>query len=117
MNETDYDELCACATTTNTKKLISKQQQQQQQQKQKQPNATISTNSAILCRICYSSENGKEQLLQPCNCSGTMGLLHRTCLERWLSQSNSTRCEICNFEFDIKKIPRSFSQVSAFRNK
>lgn len=69
------------------------------------------TNSSILCRICYGSE-GKEQLLQPCNCSGTMGLMHRTCLERWLSQSNSTRCEICQYDFSskIQKVPKSFSQ-------
>ena len=75
------------------------------------------TNSSILCRICYGSE-GKEQLLQPCNCSGTMGLMHRTCLERWLSQSNSTRCEICQYDFSskIQKVPKSFSQVKKKKN-
>ena len=63
-----------------------------------------------MCRICYTADNAREPLLQPCNCSGTMGLMHQKCLEKWLSQSNSNRCEICNFEFSIKKMPRSFKQ-------
>jgi E3 ubiquitin-protein ligase MARCH2 len=48
--------------------------------------------------------------MQPCNCSGTMGLMHKSCLEKWLSQSNSNRCEICNFQFNVQMQPRSFSQ-------
>ena len=65
-------------------------------------------NSAILCRICYTADS--EPLIQPCNCSGTMGLMHKTCLEKWLSQANSNRCEICQFQFQVRKQPRSFSQ-------
>lgn len=67
------------------------------------------TPSAILCRICYTAD-GKEPLLQPCDCSGTMGLMHKSCLEKWLSQCNKNHCEICNFEFDIKRKARSFGQ-------
>lgn len=65
--------------------------------------------SAILCRICYSSDL-KESLLQPCDCSGTMGLIHRTCLEKWLSQCNKNQCEICNFNYDVQRKKRGISQ-------
>jgi len=65
--------------------------------------------SAVLCRICYNGD-GKEHLLQPCDCSGTMGLIHKTCLEKWLSQSNKNQCEICNFNYDVKRDKRPFSQ-------
>jgi len=74
-------------------------------------NATIlnSTPSAILCRICYTADN-KEPLLQPCNCSGTMGVMHKTCLEKWLAQCNKNNCEICHFEFDVQRVARPFEQ-------
>jgi hypothetical protein len=65
-------------------------------------------NSAILCRICYNSDI-KEPLLQPCDCSGTMGLIHRSCLERWLSQCNKNQCEICGFEHKVERKNRPFS--------
>lgn len=65
--------------------------------------------SAILCRICYSGD-GKEHLLQPCDCSGTMGLIHRTCLEKWLSQCNKNQCEICNFNYDVNRKNRPYTQ-------
>jgi len=64
--------------------------------------------SAILCRICYNSDM-KESLLQPCDCSGTMGLIHRTCLEKWLSQCNKNNCEICGFNYNVQRRKRPFS--------
>lgn len=65
--------------------------------------------SAILCRICYNGD-GKEPLLQPCNCSGTMGLIHRSCLEKWLSQCNKNQCEICGFDYNVQRTVRPFNQ-------
>jgi hypothetical protein len=70
-----------------------------------------STPSAILCRICYTADTSKEPLLQPCDCSGTMGVMHKTCLEKWLAQCNKNNCEICSFEFDIQRLARPFNQV------
>lgn len=69
---------------------------------------STSIQSAILCRICYNSEL-KESLLQPCNCSGTMGLIHRTCLERWLSQCVKNQCEICGYDYNVERTNRPFS--------
>lgn len=34
------------------------------------------------CRICFESEN-EEKLIQPCKCKGTIGYVHRTCLNNW----------------------------------
>lgn len=75
------------------------------------PNSVLNSthiNSAILCRICYNGEI-KEPLLQPCDCSGTMGLVHKSCLEKWLSQCNKNQCEICNFNYDVNRQKRPFS--------
>lgn len=36
-----------------------------------------------------------------------MGLIHKSCLERWLAASDSNRCELCHFKFTIKRQPKS----------
>jgi hypothetical protein len=64
-----------------------------------------------VCRICYSTGDLRS-LMNPCQCSGTMGILHRTCLERWLEISNTTKCEICQHEFEIIRYPKSLLYVS-----
>ena len=60
-----------------------------------------SFNSQIVCRICYSNED-KEDLANWCNCSGKIGLMHKSCLERWISRSFWCKCEICNYQYDFK---------------
>ncbi|XP_052788153.1 uncharacterized protein LOC128222979 [Mya arenaria] len=60
-----------------------------------------------MCRICHE-DGSKERLWSPCHCKGTMGMLHLSCLETWLGSSNTTRCEICHFEFIVEKKPRPF---------
>lgn len=39
------------------------------------------------------------RLLTPCSCRGTQGFVHRRCLERWLSQSGLSHCELCRNQF------------------
>ncbi|CAI5437975.1 unnamed protein product [Caenorhabditis angaria] len=71
---------------------------------------------AAVCRICMCGEtsipyNGKqagEPLISPCKCSGTMGLYHRSCLEHWLTVTNTSKCEICKFQFKLGARSRSF---------
>ena len=77
-----------------------------------QTNMDVSLKTQIVCRICYSNES-KETLANWCNCSGTMGLMHKSCLERWLLVSNSKKCEICNYQFDIRFeiVKPTFKQV------
>ncbi|NWI50877.1 MARH3 ligase, partial [Calyptomena viridis] len=58
-----------------------------------------------ICRICHEGSS-QENLLSPCKCSGTLGTIHRSCLEHWLSSSNTSSCELCHFRFAVKRKPR-----------
>ena len=71
------------------------------------------TSNERLCRICHEAEDD-EELVSPCYCSGSVGLLHLTCLERWLGTSKLTRCEICKYEFTLKRLPRALTEVNRF---
>lgn len=62
------------------------------------------------CRICHEGANG-ESLLSPCGCTGTLGAVHKSCLERWLSSSNTSYCELCHTEFVVEKCPRPLIEV------
>ncbi|GAB6024982.1 E3 ubiquitin-protein ligase MARCHF3 [Chamberlinius hualienensis] len=62
-----------------------------------------------ICRICHDGDS-KEDLVTPCNCTGSMAMVHRSCLERWLSSSNSDACEICKFKFVIFREPMPFRE-------
>ncbi|KAM5306532.1 E3 ubiquitin-protein ligase MARCHF2 isoform 2-T2 [Glossophaga mutica] len=61
------------------------------------------------CRICHEGANG-ESLLSPCGCTGTLGTVHKSCLERWLSSSNTSYCELCHTEFAVEKRPRPLTE-------
>ena len=69
-----------------------------------------------MCRICQEGDE-QEVLVSPCYCAGTMGLLHISCLQKWLGCSNKTSCEICKFEFLIERRPMPISLVSSFLSK
>ncbi|NXY45283.1 MARH3 ligase, partial [Ceuthmochares aereus] len=58
-----------------------------------------------MCRICHEGSS-REDLLSPCECTGTLGTIHRSCLERWLSSSNTSYCELCHFRFAVERKPR-----------
>ncbi|XP_067002402.2 E3 ubiquitin-protein ligase MARCHF3 [Anabrus simplex] len=75
---------------------------------QRQAKGSLASSSAV-CRICHEDDL-KESLISPCNCTGTLGLIHRRCLEKWLSTSNTDRCEICKFRFLIDRLPKSVWQ-------
>ncbi|XP_071169380.1 uncharacterized protein [Mytilus edulis] len=64
-----------------------------------------SDSDAPHCRICHEGDE-EEDLLSPCFCSGSVGALHMSCLEKWLGASDKTRCEICGFQFSISKNPK-----------
>jgi len=50
--------------------------------------------SVTFCRICHDGETG-EVLISPCDCSGSVGLVHQSCLEKWLSSAQFDTCELC----------------------
>ncbi|KAI8478124.1 E3 ubiquitin-protein ligase MARCHF3-like [Branchiostoma floridae x Branchiostoma belcheri] len=60
-----------------------------------------------ICKICHEGETAG-QLISPCQCTGSLGLVHRSCIELWMSSSGSTTCEICNQQFPITTKSRSF---------
>ena len=64
--------------------------------------------SAVKCRICI--DDG-DLIQSPCNCIGSVGLVHVTCLEEWLSTSNTRECEICKHDIDVYLRNRTFSEV------
>ena len=64
--------------------------------------------SVIFCRICHEGESG-ERLISPCRCSGSVGLVHRTCIEKWLTIVNIDTCELCKQKYSVTRHPRPFS--------
>uniref|UniRef100_A0A670ZHQ5 E3 ubiquitin-protein ligase MARCHF2 n=2 Tax=Pseudonaja textilis TaxID=8673 RepID=A0A670ZHQ5_PSETE len=62
-----------------------------------------------ICRICHEGGNG-EGLLSPCDCTGSLGTVHRSCLEKWLSSSNTSYCELCHTEFMVERRPRPLTE-------
>jgi len=65
--------------------------------------------SSVFCRICHEGESGGERLISPCLCSGSVGLLHRSCIERWLSSVNKDTCELCHQKYRVSRHSRPFS--------
>ena len=57
-----------------------------------------------------STDDSSDNLISPCDCTGTLGLVHKSCLEKWLSASNKTECEICKYRFNTSRHPRSVWQ-------
>ena len=65
--------------------------------------------SGTFCRICHEGSSVSQPLISPCLCSGSVGLVHRECVEKWLSTVNQDRCELCGKLFSISRHPRPFS--------
>ncbi|VDN10485.1 unnamed protein product [Dibothriocephalus latus] len=67
------------------------------------------------CRICYEEGTDKEPLISPCHCRGTVGLLHKSCLEKWLQLSQTLKCEICGYAYILRPKPAEMttSKLSA----
>eukprot|EP00933_Yihiella_yeosuensis_P051163 TRINITY_DN49022_c0_g1_i1.p1 TRINITY_DN49022_c0_g1~~TRINITY_DN49022_c0_g1_i1.p1 ORF type:complete len:335 (-),score=28.10 TRINITY_DN49022_c0_g1_i1:253-1257(-) len=58
------------------------------------------------CRVCHGAvqENGKDVLLSPCLCDGSVRWIHRKCLDHWRLQSSkmtdrATNCELCGYQY------------------
>ncbi|XP_028811877.1 E3 ubiquitin-protein ligase MARCH3 [Denticeps clupeoides] len=61
------------------------------------------------CRICHDG-SGAGDLLSPCECAGSLAMVHRGCLEHWLTASNTSRCELCRFEFALDRVPKPLTE-------
>ncbi|XP_065307806.2 E3 ubiquitin-protein ligase MARCHF2-like [Dermacentor albipictus] len=58
----------------------------------------VTASSGPICRICHEGDQ-QDSLVSLCRCSGTMGLVHVICLERWLNTRNIDHCELCHHRF------------------
>jgi len=70
---------------------------------------TSKNSSVVFCRICHEGESGGERLISPCRCCGSVGLVHRTCIEKWLTVVNIDSCELCKQKYSVMRHPRPFS--------
>lgn len=61
-----------------------------------------SSDGAPTCRICFFGD-AKQPLLEPCNCRGTIGYVHRECLERWIQRTVDPQCQVCHFHYTVRK--------------
>ena len=75
-------------------------------------NNELNSNDIFECRYCLCEDN-KENLIDPCNCQGTLKHVHSSCMGKWISKAHkecslnyskedniiyySTICEICKF--------------------
>merc|ERR1719376_1674989 len=65
--------------------------------------------SVVFCRICHEGESGGERLICPCRCCGSVGLVHRTCIEKRLTVVNIDSCELCKQKYSVMRHPRPFT--------
>ena len=64
---------------------------------------------ANACRICHEDDD-VEDLIAPCYCAGTMGLIHRSCMQKWLTTSKTTACELCKCQIHLRSRARGVFQ-------
>ncbi|XP_023226176.1 E3 ubiquitin-protein ligase MARCH3-like isoform X1 [Centruroides sculpturatus] len=67
----------------------------------------ISRSDEPKCRICYYNSQ-KEKLISPCQCKGSIGLIHRTCLQKWLETRDTNSCELCKGEYAATRTSKTF---------
>lgn len=60
-----------------------------------------SSNLEHECRVCRSGGDETRPLYTPCNCSGSIGLVHQDCLEAWLAHSKKDTCELCYQKYNF----------------
>ncbi|XP_028408789.1 E3 ubiquitin-protein ligase MARCH9-like [Dendronephthya gigantea] len=72
--------------------------------------SVLSLPNEILCRICHGHEK-TEELFSYCNCKGSVGLSHKSCLLHWIKMSGSVTCELCKQRYvTIGRVNRRFWQ-------
>lgn len=62
-----------------------------------------------MCRICHGVDTLSQELgnlISACSCRGTVGRVHVRCLERWLTESGKSRCELCGIRYITRRVHR-----------
>ncbi|XP_055603312.1 uncharacterized protein LOC129751681 [Uranotaenia lowii] len=69
-----------------------------------------SQSSGDICRICHCESDPQNPLLTPCYCSGSLKFVHQTCLQQWLTASETNACELCKFPFIMHTKIKPFNE-------
>ncbi|XP_043515665.1 E3 ubiquitin-protein ligase MARCHF2-like isoform X1 [Frieseomelitta varia] len=70
-------------------------------ERQNQPVRRVDSQTSTLSSYAYLGP-----LISACKCRGTVALVHTECLERWLTESGHSRCELCGYKYATKRVPR-----------
>uniref|UniRef100_A0A182QZ45 Uncharacterized protein n=1 Tax=Anopheles farauti TaxID=69004 RepID=A0A182QZ45_9DIPT len=70
----------------------------------------VSQSSGDICRICHCESDSLNPLLTPCYCSGSLKFVHQTCLQQWLTASETNACELCKFPFIMHTKIKPFNE-------
>uniref|UniRef100_A0A182VIG6 Uncharacterized protein n=1 Tax=Anopheles merus TaxID=30066 RepID=A0A182VIG6_ANOME len=70
----------------------------------------VSQSSGDICRICHCESDTHNPLLTPCYCSGSLKFVHQTCLQQWLTASETNSCELCKFPFIMHTKIKPFNE-------
>ncbi|XP_050356553.1 uncharacterized protein LOC126777542 [Nymphalis io] len=73
---------------------------------------SLSSIGSNVCRICMT--RGRERLISPCNCKGSLANVHLSCLQRWLNQVGRNHCELCGYSYPAIRTPR-YTVLQALR--
>ncbi|KAJ7994752.1 hypothetical protein DPEC_G00252740 [Dallia pectoralis] len=71
---------------------------------------SCSDSEGTFCRICHEG-GAVGELLSPCRCAGSLAMVHRTCLELWLTASSSSRCELCHHQYSLERLPKPLTEM------
>ena len=52
------------------------------------------------CRFCWEGGNVSE-FVSPCECSGSMKFVHIECIQKWIKESRSRTCNVCNSKYNM----------------
>eukprot|EP00164_Ancoracysta_twista_P002074 GFYU01002735.1.p1 GENE.GFYU01002735.1~~GFYU01002735.1.p1 ORF type:complete len:366 (+),score=54.79 GFYU01002735.1:233-1330(+) len=68
---------------------------------------SVASNDGPVCRICQMEEDSSlGEMIAPCECSGSLSLIHSECLLHWIltrpDTSKLSECEICKTPYTIK---------------
>ncbi|CAF4776945.1 unnamed protein product [Pieris macdunnoughi] len=71
---------------------------------------SCSNSSGDICRICHCESEIHNPLLAPCYCSGSLKFVHQSCLQQWLTASETRSCELCKFNFIMHTKIKPFNE-------
>ncbi|RWS12272.1 E3 ubiquitin-protein ligase MARCH3-like isoform X2 [Dinothrombium tinctorium] len=62
------------------------------------------------CRICLQEED-KNNLIDCCECRGSLRYAHKMCLKIWIENNKRAKCDICSFDYKGFKIEYEYRSI------